>query len=78
MTENTDASGLSLAKIRDEVLYLRSLTGMDAATSQTTTPWCVRCDYGPNHDKDGCRGWQDADEPCRNLEPEAYEDATDE
>lgn len=36
---------------------------------------CERCDYGPLHGHDDeCRGNYDPDEPCRNAEPEEYEE----
>ena len=35
---------------------------------------CLRCDYGPKYGhSDECRGNYDPDEPCRNAEPEEYE-----
>jgi hypothetical protein len=38
-----------------------------------SSPLCARCDYGPAHD-DNCRGAYDPDEPCRNAEPDEYEE----
>jgi len=39
-----------------------------------SNPLCARCDYGPKYGhSDECRGNYDPDEPCRNAEPEEYE-----
>lgn len=45
----------------------------DPIPREVSDPLCERCDYGPNHDSEQCRGWADPDEPCRNAEPEEYE-----
>ena len=49
-------------------------TDQGSSAGLSADPVCIRCDYGPNHQSDRCRGWSDPDEPCRNAEPGEYEE----